>query len=735
MSFATPLPVWATLVAVAAAAWLAWHAYRGAALPRHARAVLSTLRVVTLLVLLVCLMRPVARSTDADARDAVVAILVDGSRSMSIADVNGERRIDRARAILRDEVMPRVRATFHADVLRFGDQLAPADERTLSATDSRTRLGRALAGVRDRYRGRAVAGIILLSDGGDSGGEDAAAAASGGAPIYAIGVGSPSVERDREILSVTAAESVLSDAVVDVAVSAVSHGYGRAPIELRLLENGRSIDVRRAAPAGDGIPVREVFRVSPNREVPTVYTVETPAGPDELVPENNLRSALVPAAARARRVLLVEGAPGFEHGFLKRSLAADRGLEVDSVIRKGRDESGADTFYVQAARSRADALTAGYPASRDALFGYDVIVLANVEGELLTGAQLAMTRAFVADRGGGLLVLGARGFQRQSLRNTPIEDVLPLDLSDRTGGVVPASASPGMNRVALTAEGDAHPVMQLAPSSEENRRKWNDVPSLASISPLGAARPGAAVLAVTGGPGGTPRALVAVQRFGEGRAMVFTGEAAWRWRMMLPSSDPSYDRFWRQAVRWLGQAAPDPVAFVLPALSCTGDDVRVSVFARDAAFAPQPDAVVDVRVTRPDGRVDSVRAEPDPARPGVFEAPVGAAPAGVYRLTADARRGAIALGGASGSLLVGGGDEEMADPRLNEDVLQRVARASGGAVVSPASLGSVVERLRAHAPAAALSIRRDLWHTGWSFAAIALLLAAEWLLRRHWGLR
>ena len=278
MSFATPLPVWATLVAVAAAAWLAWHAYRGAALPRHARAVLSTLRFVTLLVLLVCLMRPVARSTDADARDAVVAILVDGSRSMSIADVNGERRIDRARAILRDEVMPRVRAAFHADVLRFGDQLAAADERTLSATDSRTRLGRALAGVRDRYRGRAVAGIILLSDGGDSGGEDAAAAASGGAPIYAIGVGSPSVERDREILSVTAAESVLSDAVVDVAVSAVSHGYGRAPIELRLLENGRSIDVRRAAPAGDGIPVREVFRVSPNREVPTVYTVETPAG-------------------------------------------------------------------------------------------------------------------------------------------------------------------------------------------------------------------------------------------------------------------------------------------------------------------------------------------------------------------------------------------------------------------------------------------------------------------------
>jgi hypothetical protein len=38
-------------------------------------------------------------------------------------------------------------------------------------------------------------------------------------------------------------------------------------------------------------------------------------------------------------------------------------------------------------------------------------------------------------------------------------------------------------------------------------------------------------------------------------------------------------------------------------------------------------------------------------------------------------------------------------------------------------------------PAAALAVRRDLWHTGWSFGAIVLLLATEWILRRRWGLR
>ncbi len=184
-------------------------------------------------------------------------------------------------------------------------------------------------------------------------------------------------------------------------------------------------------------------------------------------------------------MLLVEGAPGFEHSFLKRAWAGDRGLEIDSVVRKGRDDSGADTFYVQAARSRADALTAGYPRTRDALFAYDVIVLANVDVAELKGVDLDLTRAFVGERGGGLLVLGARGFQHHGLRDTPLEPVVPLELADRTGAVVQAGISPGVNRVALTPAGEEHPVMQLAPTPDENVKRWAAVPPLASISALG----------------------------------------------------------------------------------------------------------------------------------------------------------------------------------------------------------------------------------------------------------
>jgi hypothetical protein len=30
---------------------------------------------------------------------------------------------------------------------------------------------------------------------------------------------------------------------------------------------------------------------------------------------------------------------------------------------------------------------------------------------------------------------------------------------------------------------------------------------------------------------------------------------------------------------------------------------------------------------------------------------------------------------------------------------------------------------------------RDLWHQPWTMASIILLLSAEWMLRRRWGLR
>jgi hypothetical protein len=241
------------------------------------------------------------------------------------------------------------------------------------------------------------------------------------------------------------------------------------------------------------------------------------------------------------------------------------------------------------------------------------------------------------------------------------------------------------------------------------------------------------VLAVTAGAGGSARALVAVQRYGEGRSMVFTGEASWRWRMMLPSSDRSYDTFWRQAVRWLAVPSADPVQVTVPAGAATGDTLPVRVAVRNAAYETARDAIVNLEVTTPDGRIDRVAAAAD--ADGRFVARYRAEQPGVYRVAARATLKGSDAGAASAAMLVGGADLEMTDPRQNTQVLQHLAARSGGKTIDGSDTASLVAALNAAVPAAALAVRQDLWHNGWSFTAIVLLLAAEWILRRRWGLR
>src|SRR5207244_2386956 len=132
----------------------------------------------------------------------------------------------------------------------------------------------------------------------------------------------------------------------------------------------------------------------------------------------------------------------------------------------------------------------------EGLFVYDAVVLANVDAGQLSHAQLDATRAFVAERGGGLLVLGARSFLKHGLMQTPIEEVLPLELADKGVDALPAAVARGGNRVSLTDSGLAHPVMQLGASLEDTRKRWDAAPALASIVPLGGPRPGASVLAM-----------------------------------------------------------------------------------------------------------------------------------------------------------------------------------------------------------------------------------------------
>lgn len=743
MHFVYPLPWWLAAVLIAGAAALAFAAYRRPLSPLTPtrRGVLTGLRALTLVAIILFLFRPAVMRPPASSRDAVVPILVDVSRSMRIADADGQTRLTRAAAFLTSELLPRLSGRFTTELYRVGDGLEPGEPDRLTADARRSDLTAALDALRQRTRGRRVAGIVVLSDGGDTGpaeGSQPVLSGSPGPPVFAVGFGSASGPIDREVLGVTGGEPHLDQASVDLFVTAVSIGFGRTPFDLRLTANGHVIETRRVVPQADGSPVEERFTVAPDSLGPTAYAAEIPPDEREAVKENNARTALVGAAGRKRRLLVIEGAPGYEHSFMKRAWAQDPGLDVDSIVRKGQNAEGHDTFLVQAGGSRAASLASGFPSRREALFAYDALILANIDADTFTRTELATAAAFVAERGGGLLVLGGRSFASRGLAGTPLEDALPVELNDRQGGSLRVSLGAGqpplLNKLSVTAEGDSHPVMRIGDSRDDTRKKWAALPALASSAPVGGPRPGATVLAVTLAPDGGLHPVIAVQRYGQGRSMIFAGEASWRWKMMVASTDRTHELFWRQAARWLATTTPDQVAVSVPESVEPGDPAVVTVDVRDAAFAPAPDAALDITLTAPGGESQKLSAGRVGA-PGRFTATFRPDREGLYRVHAEARRGTTDLGTADRWMYVGGADREFTDPRLNEPVLRRLARRSGGRYLAAADAARIVPLLQSALPQSIVPEPRDLWHEPWAFACVIGLLSAEWILRRRWGLR
>ena len=138
------------------------------------------------------------------------------------------------------------------------------------------------------------------------------------------------------------------------------------------------------------------------------------------------------------------------------------------------------------------------------------------------------------------------------------------------------------------------------------------------------------------------------------------------------------------------------------------------------------DASRMIEVTTPEGETRTLSAVPAEDVVGHYVAEFRTEVPEVYRVDATVVRGGASNSTARDWLLVGGANAEFADPRLNEEVLRRIATASGGRVVDVDDLSALPDLLRAGAPNLAPPVTRDLWHGLWSFVLVLVALTVEW---------
>jgi uncharacterized membrane protein len=379
------------------------------------------------------------------------------------------------------------------------------------------------------------------------------------------------------------------------------------------------------------------------------------------------------------------------------------------------------------------------------LYKYDAVIFGDVPKSFFSADQLALTRAFISERGGGFLMLGGTTALEEGFIDSPIADVLPVtllreaQLPPRFQGGTPMGQHPTREKFSLrlTPEGEQAAILRLDLEEEVNRQLWQKMPQLQGINVTGPAKSGATVLAVhpTVNYGNEPLPVIAYQRYGSGRTMVIATAATWRWQMLLPHEDMSHERFWRQVLRWLSVSAPSRIELSLDKDSYgTGEEAKVRVSVADKAYAPVDDATVWLKVTDPTGTIRDVQLEWAIEDEGIYVGAFHVHREGVHKVEVTARMPSGEVEEASTQFLAAEPNAEFIDAGMNADLLRKLANVTGGKFYTDENADRLVDDLKHLRKFTTVETQRDLWDMPLVLFLLFGLFGLEWFIRRRKGM-
>src|ERR1043166_6513117 len=307
---------------------------------RRDRWILSILRVASLIVLMVCLFRPMLLLSAAVPQRNFVALLLDDSRSMLIADNGKQSRAETERAAFSPDsaLFKELTKRFQVRLFRLNgsaERMEGMKELTFDGTE--THLGDGIDRVRQELESVPLSGIVLVSDGADNSqtpmGDRLLALRAKTVPIFTVGVGSDRFQRDIQIRRVEAPHSVMRGSAISADVLVRQRGFAKKRLPIIVEDGGRTVaqDTVEMPADGDIAPVH--LSVFLNTAGARALTFRIPVQPNEQVTQNNAQITLVDVRERRERILYVEGEPRYETRFIRAAIAADSSLQLVTLER------------------------------------------------------------------------------------------------------------------------------------------------------------------------------------------------------------------------------------------------------------------------------------------------------------------------------------------------------------------------------------------------------------------
>lgn len=738
------------------------------------------LKLLSVLLLALCLMEPLWMGQRAQQGANLMAVVVDNSQGMQVKDLNADTsRADILKANLdQGNWLAALEENFQVRKYVFDTRLRrTVDFAELKFDGAASALGSALSTLGQRYQGRPLAGVLLLTDGNPTDMANAQRPFAGLAPVYPVLVGQTRAPRDIALNHVSVTQTAFEDAPVTIQAEVEATDFVGHTVLVDLLDDaGQRVERQHwTAQTREAKQVLQ-FRVRPQQTGLLFYHVQVgsqdespdPNGPayagNEATAANNRRTVVVDRGQGPYRILYVTGRPNWEYKFLKRAVSEDGQVQLVALIRvakrepkydfRGRTGEQTNPLYrgfdpedqeqteqydqpvlVRLGTEDAAELRDGFPKTAEELFRYQALILDDVDAEFFSQDQLDLIRRFVAERGAGFLMLGGQeSFQQGGFTRTPLASILPVYL-DRL-----PERPPGSAYLNLTREGWLLPWARLRANEQDEMQRLYAMPEFQVFNRIRAVKPGARVVAQIGDDDTDPFPALVVQRYGQGRSAALTVGDIWRWG--LGDRDMSLDRgkFWRQLLRWLVADVPERITVETVHQPEHAAQIRtLRVQARQADFSPLDNVLAVIEVQAPDGQTVRLTTEAVPDERGLFEARYMTHSSGPYRARAVVQdRDDNQLGEAECAWVVDLDAAEFRSLRPNRSLMADIARQTGGQVLDLEGLDEFAQGLpRRQVPITEAWVR-PLWDLPGVLPGLFILVLAclglEWTLRRWRGL-
>ena len=454
-----------------------------------------------------------------------------------------------------------------------------------------------------------------------------------------------------------------------------------------------------------------------------------PPREDESSADNNKARQRVRVIDEKIKVLYIEQAPRWEFRFLQEVLLRDRRIEPSFVLLDADPEI---------AQEQGTPFLENFPAEKQTLFKYDMVIVGDVEPKAFTPGQLDGIGEFVSKFGGACLFIAGRNNMPDAYRGSIVEKMLPVELEpyhdDESRGL-------GI-KLALTPLGRSSQMLRLAPDEEANAALWAKFPPVYWDAKVARAKPAAQVLVEDPDPerashfGSMP--VLAIQQYGVGQVFFLGTDDLWRWRRDEGVNE--YPVLWGQIVQ--GAA----LAHLLGASKKTqlsvdkeehnvGDPVTVYARLYNDSFQPitasqvPAEYEVDTGIRGSEAEKQEVVLRAVPEQAGMYRGDFVALKAGRYRFATAADPVTAVEFRASEPQF------ELGETAMNEPLLKQIAAISGGRYFREEDLADLAKELNRKPETLHEARDVELWSSPLYFLLMCMVVVTEWVLRKKWNLK